>query len=195
MKFTFGALRSLAICTTAAVTLIGGASGAMAYDRGCGSQGDQALGAIAGAVIGGVIGGQFGNDGDDRAIGAVAGALLGGATGASAASGGNCDDRYAARSYDAYEPAYQPEPVYQGEDYGYREDVYSDAFETADPYERVGFDEPGYGRGYVEPEGQYRDARGRTCRNYTQTIYINGRRQTAEGTACRNRDGSWRIVE
>jgi surface antigen len=195
MSTSFSKFRTLAICATAAAALIGSLSSAQAYDRGCRGQGDQALGAIAGAVIGGVIGGQFGNDGDDRAIGAVAGALLGGAAGASAANQSDCNDRYATRSYDAYQPAYERAPVYRDNRYGYRDDFYNETFETVDPYERVAFDDPHYGRGYVEPEGWYRDKRGRTCRSYTQTIRVDGRRQTAEGTACRNRDGTWRIVE
>jgi surface antigen len=33
---------------------------------------------------------------------------------------------------------------------------------------------------------------GRNCRAYTETIYIDGRPQTARGTACRNPDGTWR---
>ena len=32
------------------------------------------------------------------------------------------------------------------------------------------------------------------CRDYTHTIYIDGRPQTMRGTACRNRDGTWRNV-
>lgn len=33
-----------------------------------------------------------------------------------------------------------------------------------------------------------------TCRPYTQTITVDGRSETAEGVACRNPDGTWRIV-
>ncbi|PWJ85312.1 surface antigen [Pseudaminobacter salicylatoxidans] len=29
------------------------------------------------------------------------------------------------------------------------------------------------------------------CRQYTQTVYINGQSRAARGTACRNPDGSW----
>ena len=32
------------------------------------------------------------------------------------------------------------------------------------------------------------------CRDYTHTIYIDGRPQVAKGTACRQLDGSWQIV-
>jgi surface antigen len=32
------------------------------------------------------------------------------------------------------------------------------------------------------------------CRDYTHTIYIDGRPQTMRGTACRNPDGTWSNV-
>src|SRR5450830_1607606 len=32
---------------------------------------------------------------------------------------------------------------------------------------------------------------GRNCRSFSHTIYIDGRPQTARGTACRNPDGTW----
>ena len=33
-----------------------------------------------------------------------------------------------------------------------------------------------------------------TCRQYTHTVYIDGRPQVARGTACRNPDGTWTAV-
>ena len=47
--------------------------------------------------------------------------------------------------------------------------------------------------GEVTPEPPYRNA-GQICRDYTQTIVVEGRRETARGVACRNPDGTWRIV-
>ncbi len=35
---------------------------------------------------------------------------------------------------------------------------------------------------------------GEFCREYSKTVSINGRPQYAYGTACRNRDGSWEVV-
>jgi surface antigen len=32
------------------------------------------------------------------------------------------------------------------------------------------------------------------CRDYTHTIYIDGRPEVARGTACRQPDGTWRVV-
>jgi surface antigen len=42
--------------------------------------------------------------------------------------------------------------------------------------------------------GPYYVDNGRRCRAFTETIYIDGRPQTARGTACRNPDGSWTPV-
>ena len=35
---------------------------------------------------------------------------------------------------------------------------------------------------------------GASCRQYTHTVYIDGRPQVERGTACRNPDGTWTIV-
>jgi surface antigen len=47
--------------------------------------------------------------------------------------------------------------------------------------------------GSVEPGNPYQTASG-ICRDYTHTISISGRKETARGIACRNSDGSWRIA-
>jgi surface antigen len=38
------------------------------------------------------------------------------------------------------------------------------------------------------------DYRGRTCRLFDQTIWMNGRVETLRGKACLTPDGSWRVV-
>lgn len=48
--------------------------------------------------------------------------------------------------------------------------------------------------GAVTPEPPFRGSDGEVCREYTQTITIDGRGETARGVACRNPDGTWRIV-
>lgn len=193
MSTTVLKLFSLPAAVLALAALVGTAE---ARSRDCG--GDEALSTLAGAVVGGVIGGQFGNDGDDRAIGAVAGALLGGAIGASAA--GDCGSYYGDDgAYDAY---YDDDYSYDdGRYYGayagerYDDGYYYDTFESADPYERVEWRDDRYGYdGYVEPMDWYEDDNGRDCREFSQTVYIDGRRQQAFGTACRAPDGTWQIV-
>ena len=48
--------------------------------------------------------------------------------------------------------------------------------------------------GYTVPQKAYQSPDGRYCREYTQTVFIGGRKQDANGTACRNPDGSWQVV-
>ncbi|QQP87663.1 glycine zipper 2TM domain-containing protein [Skermanella sp. TT6] len=49
-------------------------------------------------------------------------------------------------------------------------------------------------RGTIEPTRTYQDQAGQTCREYQHTVYIGGRAERANGTACQQPDGSWRIV-
>ncbi len=48
--------------------------------------------------------------------------------------------------------------------------------------------------GDVKPVRTYRNPEGRYCREYEQTVYIGGEPQQAYGRACRQPDGSWKIV-
>jgi surface antigen len=58
----------------------------------------------------------------------------------------------------------------------------------------MGWENPDSGRrGTIVPGPQY-DRRGARCRDYTHTIYIDGRPQVARGAACRNPDGTWTPV-
>jgi len=69
------------------------------------------------------------------------------------------------------------------------------ALESGRSYEPTSWSNPDNGHsGEVTPEPAYRDSYGQTCREYTQTIYIDGKRETGRGTACRQEDGSWRII-
>lgn len=199
------------LAASAAALALVGAAEARSDRYGCAGGNDRTLSTIAGAVIGGVIGGQFGNGGDDRALGAVAGAVLGGSIG-NAAAGSDCrsdrrdafaeagygprdarryDDRYEDRYDDRYDS--RSDRSYD-DDYDTQEAYYYDAFENADPYERVTWNSGRYAN-YVEAGDWYNDDNGRDCREFEQAIYVDGRRQTATGTACREADGTWRIVE
>ncbi len=55
----------------------------------------------------------------------------------------------------------------------------------------VSWKNPDSGRyGTIVPGPAYVES-GHNCRSFTHTIYIDGRPQTARGTACRNPDGTW----
>lgn len=49
-------------------------------------------------------------------------------------------------------------------------------------------------RGSVRPGRTYENAGGQTCRDYTHTITVEGKRETAHGTACMQPDGTWQLV-
>ena len=48
--------------------------------------------------------------------------------------------------------------------------------------------------GTFTPTRTYQTAQGQDCRDYEQTIYVDGKAETATGRACRNADGTWQIV-
>jgi surface antigen len=126
---------------------------------------NQAIGAVSGALAGGLIGSAFGRGGGNIAA-TVAGAAIGGMLGG--AIGQSLDEADRERAYFAQE----------------------DAFTTGRRTEWRG-DRGAYG--YVEP-GRAFESRDGYCREYSHTIYIGGRPQQGYGTACREPDGSWRIV-
>ncbi len=49
-------------------------------------------------------------------------------------------------------------------------------------------------RGTVTPTKTYQTASGRPCREYQQTVTIDGKTEQAYGRACRQPDGSWKIT-
>lgn len=48
--------------------------------------------------------------------------------------------------------------------------------------------------GSFTPTKTYRTRYGQNCRDYSQTVTVDGRTETAYGTACRSSDGTWRLV-
>ena len=135
-----------------------------------GNESEVALGTILGAIAGGAIGNQFGR-GSGRTAATVAGVLIGGFAGNRIARGLSCEDQY------------------------YAQETYYDAYENGDPGQTYNWNNPETGNyGYVTPAEYYENDEGYNCREFTQTIYIDGRRQTAVGTACQNPDGTWYIV-
>ena len=127
-------------------------------------------GTFLGAVTGALIGSNFGGGTSGHVAGALAGAAVGGVLGN--AIGASLDARDRERAYAAQMQAIQ---------YG-------------EPGAPVGWRSPDSGRyGTVVPGPPYQ-ANGLTCREFSHTIYIDGRPQTARGTACRNPDGTWTPV-
>ncbi len=48
--------------------------------------------------------------------------------------------------------------------------------------------------GTVTPQPAFKNDNDQYCREYQQTVMIGGKTETAYGTACRQPDGSWKIV-
>jgi surface antigen len=124
-------------------------------------------GTLLGAVTGAAVGSQFGGTPGTRVAAGVAGAAIGGLLGNRIGAALDVDDR--ARAYAAQMQALEAGP-------------------SGAP---VGWRNPDSGRyGTVVPGPAYQQA-GATCRQFTHTVYIDGRPQIARGTACRGADGAW----
>jgi len=127
-------------------------------------------GTAVGALTGALVGSQFGGGTGGHIAGAIAGAAIGGLIGNRI--GASMDEEDRRRAYAAEEQA----------------------LETGPSGAPVSWRNPDTGRyGTVIPGPAYQQA-GNTCRQFTHTIYIDGKPQTARGTACRNPDGTWTPV-
>ena len=130
------------------------------------SKQDQGL--VAGAVAGGIVGSAASRG---RPGGTILGALVGGIVGSQVGRSMDRQDRILAQQAEilALErgDSGRPTPWRNPENGRYGEVV------PMQPYERIG-----YGR----------------CRDFTHTVYIDGRPEVMRSTACRNPDGSWRNV-
>ena len=69
------------------------------------------------------------------------------------------------------------------------------AMEAAPTGQSVGWKNPDSGlSGTVTPTKTYQTAEGNYCREYQTTVLIDGKQERATGTACRQADGTWRVV-
>ena len=48
--------------------------------------------------------------------------------------------------------------------------------------------------GKITPTRTYTSTDGTPCRDFTQTIFVDGEYEEINGTACRQQDGSWKPV-
>lgn len=135
-----------------------------------GTGGGEVIGTLLGAAVGGLVGSQIGSGtGNKIAIGAgvLAGGLLGNKLGQSL----DCKDQQ------------------------YHAETASTAFETQPTGTTSTWVNPDTGhQGSVTPTATYQAADGTNCRDFTQTINVEGQLQQGTGTACRQPDGTWKIV-
>lgn len=128
--------------------------------------------ADVGTVLGGIGGGVLGNHvgrGSGRTFATIAGTLLG--AGLGNAIGTKLDKAdmvaYHEASQEALEAGAAGEPL---------------------PWRSQG------AAGTITPAHYYQNAHGQYCREYTQTITIENETQQGYGTACRQVDGTWKII-
>jgi surface antigen len=129
----------------------------------------QTVGTGVGAVAGGLAGSQFGK-GHGQLWATGIGALLGGLVGSEVGASLDNADRMAMANaqYTA---------------------------NNAPIGEQIAWNNPQSGNsGYIVPVRDGTSSSGRYCREYQQTIIVGGQKQSGYGTACRQPDGSWEVV-
>lgn len=139
---------------------------------GCEGQGTKQIGGgLLGGAGGAVAGSQFGSGKGQlvaTAIGALAGAFIGSEVGKSLDKA----DRSAMHR------------------------TSHNALETSKTGQTSSWTNPDSGNsGTVTPQRTYQTASGEYCREYQQTVTVGGKTEQAYGTACRQPDGSWKIVK
>jgi surface antigen len=130
----------------------------------------QTGGTVLGGVGGALAGSQFGKGTGQIAMTAV-GTLLGAFVGSEFG-----------RSLDRADQTYANQAGAQ-------------AFENAHTGQAIAWNNPDSGHsGTVTPVRTYEQAPGQYCREYQQTITVGGQQQQSFGTACRQADGTWKVV-
>lgn len=129
----------------------------------------QNVGTVIGGVGGAVAGAQFGK-GKGQLLGVAAGTMIGGLIGNEIGA-----------SLDRADKAYVMQASKQAQ--------------SAPIGETVTWNNPESGnRGSITPVRDGRDTSGNYCREYQTTIIVGGEAQNAYGTACRQQDGSWKVI-
>ena len=127
-------------------------------------QGGTVLGALGGAAAGAALG-----DGNWWAIGA--GALVGGVVGNRV--GNYLDER-------------DQQQAYSTANYALDNNQDGQTATWSNPQNQTG--------GYTTPTDTYQTASGATCRTYQTGVQANGQSQSGTGTACRQPDGTWKLM-
>ncbi len=129
------------------------------------------IGTAAGAIGGGVIGSTIGG-GTGRTAAIIGGTLLGGMLGNSVG-----------RSLDNADMAAYNNTTQRAMENGRSGQVLPWKNSRSGNY------------GSITPSTYYQDDSGQYCREYSQRITVGGKTQQGYGTACRQPDGTWNIIE
>ncbi len=126
------------------------------------------IGGVGGAAAGGLIASAF----DANTAGVLGGAILGGLIGGAIGNRMDAADRQ------------------QASRATYR------ALESAPSGTTARWENPDSNNsGTITPTRTYQAQSGEYCREYEQTITVGGETQQAYGTACRQPDGNWQVVQ
>lgn len=130
----------------------------------------QTMGAVLGGIFGGLLGSKVGG-GSGRLAATAGGAILGVLLGSEIG-----------KSLDRADRAYAAQTTGQ-------------ALEGNKVGQTSTWTNPDSGHsGTVTPTRTFQESSGEYCREYQQQITVGGKTETAYGTACRQPDGSWKIV-
>lgn len=140
-------------------------------EPGSGGPNKEQIGTIAGGIGGAFAGSNLGK-GSGRTVGIAAGTLLGAFIG-----------NQIGASLDRADQAYYSRTV-------------TSALESNKTNTSSSWTNPDSGNsGTITPTKTYTASSGQPCREFSQTVSIGGKSQQAYGTACRQGDGSWKIVQ
>jgi len=155
--------------TPAMALLVVAGMGLAACDNNTGPK--QTFGTLGGAALGGLAGSQIGG-GKGQLAATAAGVLIGAFLGNEVGS-----------SLDKADRAYMQNTTVR-------------TLETAPAGETVPWHNPDSGnQGTVTVQKTYERAPGQYCREFRQTVEIDGKTELLDGTACRQSDGTWRMVD
>ncbi|WP_409929545.1 RT0821/Lpp0805 family surface protein [Sulfuriflexus sp.] len=121
-------------------------------------------GQVVGGLLGGVLGSQIGK-GKGRTAAIIAGTLAGAYFGGKV--GKSMDETDRQKAYDSLEYNQTNQPA--------------------------SWENPDSGNAYTVTPTRTYSSDSRPCRDYTTEVVIDGRRETATGTACRE-NGTWRVI-
>ena len=130
----------------------------------------EAVGTVVGALLGGLLGSQVGG-GSGKKVATVVGAVAGGYAGNRYGESLDCKDQqyHSQTAHEAleYQPAGRPSS-WRNPDSGHS--------------------------GSITPVKTWQREDGQYCRDFTQSIVVDGKVEDARGTACRDDQGIWQIV-
>jgi surface antigen len=131
----------------------------------------ETIGTLAGAGLGAWAGSAIDNNGSGGVIAVAAGTVIGGLLGSQIGKGLDKVDRQEAG-----------QAQFSSLEYG------------RSGQSRQWYNPDTGNGGSVTPKAAYQNPRGQYCREYQQNITVGGKNETAYGTACRQSDGTWKVV-